>query len=380
MPWKECDRMSLKREFIEFVSPEDRNISLLCQRFGVSRKTGYKWINRYEVEGIDGLQDQSRRPHSNPLQTPPEIENLVLSVRQQYPWGGRKIRMYLKAKGATDLPAPSTITAILRRHGYVSPQATKAAEHWCRFERQSPNELWQMDFKGHFAMAYGRCHPLTILDDHSRFCVGLSACNDERRETVQERLTMTFRRYGLPWQMNMDNGSPWGAEPRGNYTRLSLWLIRLGIMVSHSAPSHPQTNGKDERFHRTLKAEVLQRNWYRDSRAAQESFDAWLPVYNFERPHEALDDSVPASRYRFSTRPFPEAMPEITYGPDDEVRRIDSSGLLWYKGRRIRMGKALQKEYVAVRPTSEDGVVDVYFVRQKMKTINLAQVPKNSCI
>jgi transposase InsO family protein len=375
MPWKECDRMSQKREFVQFCDSECRNVALLCRRFGISRKTGYKWLRRYSREGLQGLEEHSRRPLHSSLQTSKDMEKLILDVRRKHTWGGRKIHAYLCSKGVCSIPAPSTITGILRRNGCISDQASANAQQWHRFERESPNELWQMDFKGYFPTQRERCNPLTVLDDHSRFCLCLHACGDQRGETVRERLISIFRCYGLPWQINTDNGPPWGAERQGEYTRLSLWLIRLGIVVSFSAPSHPQTNGKDERFHRTLKAEVLQGRDFRHNREVQQSFDYWRTVYNFERPHDALENAVPASRYQVSNRKYPEVMPEIIYGPDDAIRRVDCSRKLCFQGQKIRVSKVLCGEHVAIRPTVEDGVFDVYWFRQKMRTIDLRQIP-----
>ena len=230
----------------------------LCRRFGISPTTGYKWLERFRVGGEAGLSDRPRRPQHSPGRTGSEIEEMVLKVRDTHPaWGGRKLRAWLSARGHELLPSPSTITAILRRHGRIDPSEGAKHRAWQRFEHLEPNQLWQMDFKGHFAMLEGRCHPLTVLDDHSRFSLGLEACGDERTQTVQQRLTRIFRRYGLPERMVMDNGAPWGHDADHHHTPLTVWLLRLGISVSHGRPYHPQTQGKDERFHRTLKAEVF---------------------------------------------------------------------------------------------------------------------------
>jgi len=378
MPWKESDRMSLRGEFVEFASKSSSNMSLLCRRFEISRKTGYKWLSRYREGGVKALSDRSRRPLHSPHQTSKEMEERILWVRTQFPWCGRKIHGYLRNQGVQGVPSPSTITAILHRNGCISDEASSKAKEWKRFERDTPNDLWQMDFKGHFGIRTGRCHPLTVLDDHSRFCLGLKACDNERRNTVQQHLIAIFRCYGLPWQMNMDNGPPWGTERQSKYTHLSLWLIRLGIVVSFSAPGHPQTNGKDERFHRTLKAEVLQGREFRTMTETQNTFDQWRKVYNTLRPHDALSNASPSSRYAVSHRTYPETLPQIEYGPDDVIRRVDISGRLWYAGRAIRMSKAIRGRHVAVRPTIEDGVVEVFYVKQKIKTIDLRTIPKKT--
>jgi transposase InsO family protein len=267
------------------------------------------------------------------------------------------------------VPSPSTITAILRRHSRIDSAQSVKHTPWQRFEHAEPNQLWQMDFKGHFAMGEGRCHPLTVLDDHSRFALGLAACGDERGKTVQGQLTSIFRRYGLPERMVMDNGGPWGHDGEHPYTPLTVWLLRLGIAVSHGRPYHPQTQGKDERFHRTLKAEVLQGSIFRDLDQCQQVFDRWRGVYNFERPHEALDLAVPSSRYRVSQRPFPEGLPPLEYGPEDQVRKVQAQGIIWMKGREYKVGKAFRGLPVALRPTDADGVWNVFFL-----TYNIAQI------
>lgn len=229
-----------------------------------------------------------------------------------------------------------------------------------------------MDFKGHFALATGqRCQPLTVLDDHSRFNLVLDACADQQRETVQARLTATFRRYGLPVRMTMDNGAPWGCDTEDRLTQLTAWLMRLGIRVGHSRPYHPQTQGKGERFHRTLNREVLQQFVLRDLAHAQTRFDAWRQVYNLERPHQAIAMATPATRYQASARPFPESLPPIEYAPDDHVRKVQQNGTISFKGGSFKIGKALVGQPVALRPTSEDGVFDIYFCHQHTRSINL---------
>lgn len=372
MPWKEVDLMSLRKEFVTLAMVEGANISRLCRRFGISRKTGYKWMGRYLAEGDSGIVDRSRRPGSSPWRTPLGMEEAVVEVRERHPaWGGRKIHHRLKAEGVEEVPAPSTITAILKRHGRMDAEESAKHKAWQRFEAEAANELWQMDFKGHFQAAQGRCHPLTVLDDHSRYSVCLAACDNERDETVRERLTGVFRRYGLPRKMLVDHGSPWGSDQEHTYTSFTVWLIRLGMVVSHGRPRHPQTLGKEERFHRTLKAEVSQYCVGLDLEQCQRRFDAWRTIYNLERPHEALDMKVPASRYRESPRSFQENLPPIEYGPHDIVRKVQANGWISYQNKEYRIPKAFRGEYVALRPTNEDGILDVFFCNQRVAKIDL---------
>jgi transposase InsO family protein len=221
------------------------NVAELCRRFGVSRKTGYKWLGRFAAQGPVGLADQSRRPRASPGRTSPETEAAVLALRERHPtWGGRKLARRLADLGVVDAPAPSTITAILHRHGLIDPAESQARQPLTRFEAPAPNELWQLDFTGHFALDRGRCHPLPVLDDHSRFLLGLAACATEAADGVQAHLIALFRRYGLPWRILCDHGGPWGTTQSAHgLTALSVWLIRVGVAVVHGRVRHPQTQG-----------------------------------------------------------------------------------------------------------------------------------------
>jgi transposase InsO family protein len=372
MPWKEESRMSLRAEFVSLASQPDANIALLARRFRISRKTAYKWLGRHHDGGPAALADRSRKPHGSPGRTPEAVEQLVLGLRDEHPaWGGRKLRTRLLALGHAGVPAPSTITAILRRHGRLDSPRAGQPRAWQRFEHPAPNDLWQMDFKGHFGLTDGtRCHPLTVLDDHSRYLVGLVACADERTETVQAALTTLFGRYGLPGRMLMDNGSPWGDDGDSPYTRLTVWLLRLGIGVCHGRPYHPQTQGKDERFHRTLAAELLTRQTFGSVAGCQPPFDAFRHTYNHERPHEALALAVPASRYRPSPRPLPEALPPICYPPGDAVRKVQEDGWFSYRGREYRVSKAFHGQPLGLRPCGAEGQWGVWFCEHRIGTLD----------
>lgn len=373
MPWQEATKVSLRLDFVLEALDEGANIRALCRQYKISPTTGYKWIRRFEEAGPAGLKDRSRRPHNSPNQTPPEMEQKVLDLRDKRGWGGRKIKRRLEDLGVDNVPPPSTITEILRRHGRIDPEESRKREPWKRFEADAPNELVQMDFKGHFPLENGvRCHPLTILDDHSRFCLGLRACADEQRSTVKDQLTEIFCQYGLPDRLLLDNGPPWGTgQDRRRLTRLGVWLVRLGIELQHTGYYHPQTIGKDERFHRTLGDEVLSRQALRNLSHAQRCFDPWREIYNHERPHESLDLEVPASRYEKSSRRFPETLPPVMYGQGEIVRQVQDGGHISYQNRHYRVGKALHGQPVALRPTEEDGVLGVFFKHHKVEEINL---------
>lgn len=373
MPWKETTTMTQRADFIEQAKAEGANISALCRTYGISRKTAYKWLKRERAAGPAGLVNQSRRPQHSPGQTADPIEAQVLAVRTQQPaWGGRKIRRVLQNQGCSQVPAASTITAILRRHEQIDPQEAPKHKAFQRFEREQPNELWQMDFKGYFALELGGyCHPLTVIDGHSRFLVGLKACPNETHTTVQTQLTAIFEQFGLPERLLMDNGAPWGNDRESRYTLLTTWLLRLGIAISHGRPYHPQTQGKDERLNRTLLTEVITRYRMASLPESQAHFDAWQHTYNCLRPHEALQLATPSSRYQPSTRPFPAVLPPVTYEPEDLIRKVDDSGKIFFQNRRFRVSKAFRHQPVALRPTQTDDLFEVFFCKQKIALIDL---------
>jgi transposase InsO family protein len=373
MPWKVKTLMSQRREFVRLAQAEGINFSQLCKRFAISRKTGYKWLKRFGTIGDEGLADRSRRPHNSPHRTAQKIEQEVCKLRDRHPtWGGRKLNSRLKALGHQTAPAPSTITEILRRHQQLDPQESEKHQAWRRFEHPAPNDLWQMDFKGDFALERGRCYPLTALDDHSRFALILKACADQETETVRAALIEAFRRYGLPRRITMDNGVPWGTcgNEQSHYTVLTVWLLRIGVMVTHSRPHHPQTQGKDERFHRTLGQEVLRDRAFRSLSHCQTPFDRWREIYNCERPHEAIGMAVPASRYQVSQRAFPESLPELVYPAGDVVRCVNCK-YISYQGRRIFVGRAFAGQYVALRPTTADGIWEVRYAHFQIGSVDL---------
>lgn len=387
MPWKVMNAMSERHEFVLLASQVDSNIRLLCRRFGISPATGYKWLGRYRREGLEGIVERSRRPGTSPGRTTAAMEGAALAVRDLHPsWGGRKIKAVLSRRAQAeqlcdddgvlvspgDVPSASTITAILRRHHRLDERECMKHVPFKRFEHAAANDLWQMDFKGHFALAKGgRCHPLTVLDDHSRFAVGVRACVDEKAATVKRELTGIFRRYGLPRRMLMDNGSPWGDEGGQPWTILTAWLLRLDIGVTHCRPGHPQTQGKDERFNRTLNVEVIRDNVFDDVPTSQQRFDPWREVYNHERPHEALGMSVPASRYEVSVRSMPEQLPALEYGEGVQVIRVGDGGRAWFQKREVRIGKAFIGDPVGLRATMVDGVFEVYYGRQRVGELNM---------
>jgi len=372
MPWKSVSIMESRREFVRLAQRGGVSVAELCRRFGISRQTGFGYLRRHREDGDPGLEDRSRRPRTSPLRSPADMESRILALRDENKsWGGRKLARILRDQGIADVPSPSTVTEVLRRHGKLD--AAEAVKHQPvqRFERPAPNDLWQMDFKGHVAMDHGRCHPLTVLDDHSRYSLGLFACGDETLATVRGHLTGIFRRHGLPLAMLADNGSPWGGSGAAGYTTFEVWLMRVGVRLYHGRPYHPQTQGKDERFHRTLNVELLQALRITDLDVAQAAFDRWRRKYNEERPHEALSLAVPASRYRASPVCFPEVLPAPDYYTTDQVRRVSHDGAARFQGRRVKLSQAFAGQDVAFRPGGTDGVWRAFFMRFEIAEADL---------
>jgi transposase InsO family protein len=372
MAWRELSVVDQREEFVKLALAPGSNKGELCRRFGITRSNGYKWLRRFLAEGRAGLADRARRPHRSPKRVASAVEAEVLRIREKSnnAWGGRKIAKVMRDAGQATVPAVSTITEILRRHGKLDQHAIQHPGPYQRFERAQPNELWQMDFKGDFEIGRGRCYPLTVLDDHSRYALGVEACSTQQDRSTRERLIAVFRRYGLPDAMLMDNGSPWGDPGGGAFTSFSVWLLRLGIRVTHGRPYHPQTQGKDERFHRTIKAEVLNGHYFATLAECQRVFDSWRHIYNHERPHQALDLATPSKRYWQSHRCFPETLPAIEYGPEDIVRKADVNGDVSFKNHRIRLGKPFRGELIALRPLA-DGVFSIFFCTNQIGTIDL---------
>lgn len=373
MPWDVKDVVGRRLELVEAMGVPGVNVSGLCERFGVSSKTAYKWKHRYEADGVDGLVDRSRAPRSSPNKTASGIEGLVCEVRDEFPfWGGRKLKKVLARRGVKDLPAVSTITEILRRNDRLNGPATGTVT-WTRFEAEQPNDLWQMDFKGWFQTGSGRCEPFDVLDDHSRFNLHLNAYGDQQETTVKRCLSSVFDEYGIPVKILCDNGSPWAnTQPGFRWTGLGVWLVDLGIGLSHARIRHPQTIGKDERFHRTLELEVIStRHRWDDHTQVQEAFDRWRPIYNHQRPHDALDGDVPADRYKPSTRSLPARIEPVEYPGHLHVRKVSQQSRISFQNQKIRIGTAFVGRHVAVAPTDIDGVFDIYYRDQNIRTITL---------
>ena len=351
-----------RREFLEAFTREGVNRRAVCRAYDVAPKTAYGLLKRYVQEGEDALRERSRRPLHSPARLDEATERRILEIRGQYRWGPRKIRWKLEQEGGVRVPARSTIEAVLRRHGQIDPERSAQSRPFRRFEYEAANDLWQMDFKGHFGMGDGkRCHPLVILDDHSRYMIELHACADERRATVHQRLVGRFQEYGLPKRILADNGPPWGSAGTRGYTEIEVWLMQLGVRVLHGRWRHPQTQGKLERSNRTLGVEI---DLFRpDAKARRTGANFWST--RAAGPLRAERGYVP------SERTYPERLPPVEYESRVPVRRVQMGGWISYAGRAWRVGKAFRGKQVAVVPAKKEGKLNVYFGRYRIAELDL---------
>jgi transposase InsO family protein len=340
------------------------SIASLAEVYGVARKTIYKWIERHAVEGVAGLQDRSRAPHTRPQQLTAETIAHVIEARQHWGWGPRKLLVKLaEAWPEMKLPAASTIAELLRSKGlsHARKRRVRTPPYGQPFAAvEQANQTWCADFKGWFRTGDGtRCDPLTITDAHSRYllCCQIAAKTD--RTHVEALFDAAFREYGMPAVIHTDNGAPFASRAPGGLSRLSMRWVRLGITAERSRPGSPQDNGRHERMHRTLKQETLNPP-ARNPRLQQQAFDRFQNIYNDQRPHESLDYTTPASGYARSLRPFPRRVPEVAYDALVAVRRISESGDLNWKGERTFVSEIFEHEYLGLRP-SDDRYYEVLY-------------------
>jgi transposase InsO family protein len=347
MPWLETDVRDQRIRFVIAASHPTANMTAACRAFGISRKTGYKWLARHAAdESVATLADQSRRPRSSPTRTREAITRRVVALRQAYGWGGEKLVPLLAAEGIT--LAARTVDRIIAREGLTRTDVAPAAARR-RFTHAAPNDLWQMDAKGHYPLAGGRrCHPLSIVDDHSRFAVGLYALATLQASGVRAALIACFEQYGVPRAMLMDHGTPWWATSNAaGLSTLSVFLLKQGVRLTHGRVGHPQTQGKVERFHRTLGERLRWWGLPADLAAFQRVLAEFRTEYNDIRPHEALGQEPPALHFRPSARPYVATPRRWAYPAGSDVRRVDANGMIAYDGHRWFVGEALLGEDVA---------------------------------
>ena len=377
MSWSVPDLMSIRLEFVAEALGRRRPFAGLCTLYGISEKTGYKWVARFRAGGPAALADASHAPACIPHRTPIAVREAIWAMRRRHPtWGARKLRAALAASDPRiDWPAASTITTVLHAAGLIAPRRRRArtvpgaASPF--LTATVPNDLWTIDYKGQFTTGDGHyCYPLTIVDSASRF---LLACDAHRRistASVRRSLEACFRTYGRPAALLSDNGAPFASvhAPR-RFSALSAWWVQLGIRPLLTQPRHPEQNGRHERMHRTLKAEATKPP-ARALRAQQARFDAFRDEYNCLRPHEALGLTPPARHYRPSERPWPTRLAPFQYPADYHVRRVAPGGVLNWHRRQIYVSTALAGHDLGLQPVSAVHY-DVYFNEYLMGTLNV---------
>lgn len=373
MPWEEKTVEKTRLEFVSKAIQGNQSMSSLCREYGISRKTGYKWIQRYK-EG-QGLSDKSHAPINRYNKTPEEMEAAILEYRDKYPaWGGRKLKRRMEDLGYTNLPAASTISNILKRNDRISKEESEKRTPYKRFEYEKPNELWQMDYKGHFGMLDGnRCNPLTITDDCSRFNLCLDANENQRTECTIRSIKHVFYEYGLPDAILCDNGYPWGNS-NGGYTPIEIWFMQLGILPIHGRIGHPQTQGKGERFHETMEDELLKYVVIKNLKHGHEVFNTYRYEYNYERPHHALNLDTPAKHYHPSKRIYiPGSEMEPEYDTGRNLRKVNCKGYLSIRNHRYYFGEPFIGKTVELRET-EEGIMEVLYGEFRVAVVDMSQL------
>jgi len=365
MSWR---LVGVRDQRVEFVVRASRGESLssLCREYEISRPTGYLWLQRFRQQGVSGVEEHSRRPHLSPRRTQAEIESRIVALRRQRPdWGARKLAVLLEGEGLR-LPV-ITVHRVLVRHNLVLDRESRRQARG-RFEREQPNQLWQMDFKGQKGSS-AAIGPLSVLDDHSRYLVALEQTGTTRSEVVRERLEGAFRTHGLPDAMLMDHGVPWwNARSANGWTQLMVWLMRQGVCCHFSGVRHPQTQGKVERFHGSL--ERARGRVGADQWLTQSWLDNFRQEYNHLRPHEALGMRTPASLWRPSTRIYDPNPQAWDYGAGAELRKVGKQGHIYIGDRPWKVSQALASH--TVRLERIDQRVLVYFCRTLVQQIDLS--------
>jgi len=365
MPWQERSPMDLRMRFVTEWQSGCWTMTELCADYQVSRKTGYKWADRYERSGPSGLHDRSRRPHASPLATDPELVDRLVALRRRHPrWGAKKLLVVAARRDPqADWPSRTTVCDLLKARGLVSPRR--------RPDRPAPaasppapitriNEVWTTDFKGEFLTGDGvYCYPLTLRDGFSRFVLRCDALAGHTYDATRRRFERAFAEYGLPDRMRSDNGGPFASTGLARLSRLSVWWMRLGIVPERIALGHPEQNGSHEQFHSVLKAATT-RPPAPNARAQQRRFDRFCFEYNHERPHEALADDVPASRYQPSARPMPRRLLPLEYPGHLELRRVSTIGQISWRNALIFVSEALAGEDVGLEEV-DDGLWTIRF-------------------
>lgn len=365
MPWKETCVMDERIRLLGDWMSKEYTIIELSDLYGISRKTIYKWINRYEKEGLQGLMDRSSAPIHRPWATSTEIISYILATKTKHPkWGPKKVIAWLNNTYPDKVwPAPSTAQSILKKEGWIKTRHRR--KHTPSYTQpfinsNRPNEVWCADFKGDFLLGEGRrCYPLTITDSFSRYLICCRGLYNPGYVPVRNYFEQAFRKYGLPKAIRTDNGIPFASVAIGGLSRLSVWFIKLGIVPERIEPAKPQQNGRHERFHRTLKDATLKPP-SRTLSGQQKAFDRFKQSFNDERPHEAINQKPPGDIYRLSERQYPDKLPAIEYKDDQTTRYVKPGGNIMWKGDHIYVSKLLSRENIGLRQV-DDKSWEVYF-------------------
>ena len=371
MAWTGRTVEELREEFVKKVLANEKSKSALCQEYGISRPTGDKWIQRYLNN--ESLSDKSRAPFTTPNRISTEMEQLIVDTRKKYPaLGAAKIHRILENQGYPNLPCVKTVNNVLKRNNLISKEASLKATPYLRFEKTAPHDMWQADYKGHFALKDNtRCHPLNIIDDYSRFNLCCEAQYTESFAEIQPVMIRIFQEFGLPFSFLCDNGNPWGTPQSTGYTKFEVWLMELGILTIHCRIRHPQTQGKEESFNRSLTRECLAYHEFEDMNAAQLGFNEYRNFYNHYRPHHALELDVPAKRYQPSERKMPEKIEEWEYGQGYQLCKVRSHGFFNYNGQGYFLSEGFADKTIAVRESSLPGQISLFFRQFRIGRIDV---------
>lgn len=355
MPWRHTTVEDLRLEFV-LAAEKSSNFSSLCRDFSITRKTGYKWLERYQ--NGEPLSDQSRVPITLANKTSPEIEELILKVRFDNPgWGAKTIKQVLENHGHQNIPCAKTVNNILKRNGCISEEQSLSHKKYQRFERERCNELWQTDFKGEFSMKdQCYCFPLTILDDHSRFSIKIKPCPNTANVVISG-FRDAFYEFGMPDAVLSDNGAQFAGFRKG-FTTFEKWLMNHDILPIHGRIKHPQTQGKIERFHRTMKDELLKYHTFNDLQDADQHLQKWRDKYNYIRPHEALGMKCPGEVYIPSSKEYHDEVLPFEYGGQYHVIKVNSWGYVRYDKWQVYLSETMAGEYIEFRPNPHD---DTFF-------------------